>query len=234
MGSNVTNDNKPDEDVDECCTAETKVDMVSVVSLWNLACNKLNAMYGGDASKVRKVYEYVIASKGEFGSTSESNCIAKTQCECEHNSDPKESEENVDNTVKVIGTINTDNRSENKNDTNDSHSDMKTEQSTSKSCTSFESDMSSEIESESSSDAINDDTKSPVFIPNKESWSMKSLIQSKEKLKEMDISDDSVKIIDVSVKVKVEPDDMETLKPIKKPLVIDITNGDNTEETNYN
>ena len=44
----------------------------------------------------------------------------------------------------------------------------------------------------------------------------------------------SVEIIDVSVKVKVEPDDMDTLLENKKPPLIDITNGDNTDETIYN
>ena len=63
--------------------------------------------------------------------------------------------------------------------------------------------MSYDTESESSSDVNNDETESPVFIPNKESGCMQSLIQSKEKLKKIDISDDSVEIIDVSVKVKV-------------------------------
>ena len=63
---------------------------------------------------------------------------------------------------------------------------------------------------------------------------MQSLIQSKEKLKRIDISDDSVEIIDESVKVKVEPDDMDTLVENKKPPLIDITNGDNTDETMYN
>ena len=58
--SNPTTDMKLDQDVDERCTADNQFNMVSALSLWNLPCNKLNAMYGGDTSKVRQVYEFVI------------------------------------------------------------------------------------------------------------------------------------------------------------------------------
>ena len=136
--------------------------------------------------------------------------------------------------MHVISTISTDIERDNRKQANDSHSDTETDQSTSKSCTSFESDMSYDSKSESTSDEINNDTESPVFIPNKESGSTKSLIQSKEKLKDIDILDDSIEIIDVSVKVKVEPDNNDQLIPMKKPPLIDITNNDNTDETTYN
>ena len=68
--SNVNSDTNTDEHVDEVSTTQHRMDTVSVLSLWNLSCNKLNAMYGGDATKVREVYQYVIASKREVLSKS--------------------------------------------------------------------------------------------------------------------------------------------------------------------
>ena len=147
---------------------------------------------------------------------------------------PEKSEENVDTSLKVVSTIHTEIEKDNQKQESDSHSDTETEQSTSKSCTSFDTDMSYNSESESSSDEMNDHNESPVFIPNKESSSTKSLLQSKEKLKEINISEDSIKIIDVSVKVRVEPEDNDNLTRIKTPPLIDITNGENTDKTNYN
>ena len=234
MKSNKTNDNQRNEDVHQCSAAQTQVEIMLVLSLWNLACNKLNGMYGGDTSKVRKVYDYVMANKEKSISHTDSEDTSKKSCEHVDKCDEKESEGIIENEVKVIGTKSTDMISEKKNDGNESHSDTETDQSTSKSCTSFETKMSSDSESESSSDLNNDDTESPVFIPNKESSSKTSLIQSKEKLKEIDISDDSVEIEEVNVKVKIEPDDMDTLKPIKKPPLIDITNSDNIDDISYN
>ena len=190
LESNVTSDKNTPEHVDEVSTIEHTMDMVSVLSLWNLSCNKLNTMYGGDASKVREVYQYFIASKREVLSKSSSDCIEKTEVECEDNCDRKGSEGDVDTSLKVIGTISSDVGTDNKNNANDSHSDTETDQTTSKSCTSCESDMSYDIESESSSDVNNDDSESPVFIPNKKSGCTQSLIQSKEKLKNIDISDE--------------------------------------------
>ena len=207
MKSNQTMDINVTEHVYELCTGENTA---SPLSLWNLACNKLNQMYGRDASKVRQVYYFVTTSRGYVGSKSNSNFIASKDCEGQDEM-PEKSEENVDTSLKVVGTIRTEIEKDNPKQESDSHSDTETEQSTSKSCTSFDTDMSYDSESESSSDEMNNHNESPVFIPNKESSSTKSVLQSKEKLKEIDISEDSVKIIDVSVKVKVEPEENDNL-----------------------
>ena len=234
LKANENSDTNTAERVDEVSSTEDRMNTDLVLSLWNLSCNKLNAMYGGDATKVREVYQYVIASKREVISKLNSDCMEKTEVECEDKCDCQGSKGDVNTSLKVIGTISTDFGTDNKKTGNDSHSDTETDQSTSKLCTSFESDMSYNTESESSSDVNNDETESPVFTPNKQSGCTQSLIQSKEKLKKIDTSDDSVEIIDVSVEVKVEPDDMDTLVEDKKPPLIDITNGDNTDETIYN
>ena len=234
MKSNQTMDINAAEHVYELCTGENKLNTVLPLSLWNLACNKLNQMYGGDTSKGRQVYYFVTTSRGYVGSKSNSTCITSKDCESQDEMPPEESEENIDTSLKVVCTISTEIEKDNRKQESDSHSDTETEQSASKSCTLFDTNMSYDSKSESSSDEMNDHNESPVFIPNKESSSTKSLLQSKEKLKEIDISKDSVEIIDVSVKVKVEPEENDNLTRIKNPLLIDITNGENTDETNYN
>ena len=211
MKSNQTTDINVHEHVDELCTGESKLNTASPLSLWNLACNKLNAMYGGDASKVRQVYYFVTTSRANVGSKSNSNCIASKECASQDEVPPEDSEGIVDTSLKVVGTICTEIEKDNRKQESDSHLDTETEQSTSKSCTSFDTDMSYDSKSESSSEEMNDQNESPVFIPNKESSSTKSLLQSKEKLKEIDISEDSIEIIDVSVKVKVEPEENDNL-----------------------
>ena len=56
MKSKQTTDINVTEHVYELCTDENTA---SPLSLWNLACNKLNQMYGGDTNKVRQVYYFV-------------------------------------------------------------------------------------------------------------------------------------------------------------------------------
>ena len=146
----------------------------------------------------------------------------------------KAGEVSVQSPLKVIGTASTNVTSAIQKDGNDSHSDTETDQSTSKSCTLFDTDMASESDSDSSSDVNNDETESPVFIPNKEYSTKQNLIQSKNRLKCIDISNDRLEISDVTIKVKDEPDDMNTLEPIKTPPLIDITNSDKHDDTSYN
>ena len=232
--SNVVTENINDEHFEDSCNTERNITTSSVLSLWTLSCNKLNALYGGDAQKVRRVYEYLIEKKGKNASPSHSNKNLNTQLDNPNRIVDNAGEVSVQSPLKVIGTVSTNVTSAIQNDGNDSHSDTETDQSTSKSCTSLDTDMSSESDSDSSSDVNNDETESPVFIPNKEYLAKQNLIQSKHKLKCIDISDDSVEIIDVTVKVKDESDDMNTLEPIKKPPLIDITNSDKNDDTSYN
>ena len=230
----IATENINDEHFDDSCNTERNITMLSVLSLWTLSCNKLNALYGGDAQKFRRVYEYLIEKKGKNASPSHSNDNLNTQLDNPNTIVDNAHEVSVQSPLKVIGTVSTNVTSAIQKDGNDSHSDTETDQSTSKSYTSFETDISSESDSDSSSDVNNDETESPVFIPNKESLAKQNLIQSKHKLKCIDISNDSMEIIDVTVKVKEEPDDMNTLEPMKKPLLIDIMNSDKNDDTSYN
>ena len=64
--TNVVTENISDEHFDNSCNTERKITTWSVLSLWTLSCNKLNALYDGDAQKVRRVYEYLIEKKGKM------------------------------------------------------------------------------------------------------------------------------------------------------------------------
>ena len=229
--SNIVTENINDEHVEDSCNKERNMKTSSVLRLWTLSCNKLNELYGGDAQKFRRVYEYLIEKKGKNASPSHSNENVIMKFYNPNRIVDNAGEVSLKSPLKVISTdvpstIHTDGR--------DSHSDTETDQSSSKSCTSFDTDMSSESDSDSSSDVNNHETESPVFIPNKEYSDKQNLIQSKQKLKCIDTSDDSVEIIDVTVKVKEEPDDMNTLKPPKKPPLIGIMNSDQNDDTSYN
>ena len=191
-------------------------------------------MYGGNAQKVRRVYEYLIEKKGKNATPSHSNENVSTEFDNPNGIVDNAGEESLKSPLKVIGTVSADVPSAIQNDGKDSHSDTETDQSTSKSCTSFNTDMSSESDSDSTSDVNNHETESPVFIPNKEYSHKQNLIQSKHKLKCIDTSNDSVEIIDITVKVKEEPDEMNTLEPPKKPALIDITNSDQNDDTSFN
>ena len=91
MKSNQTTDINVAEHVYELCTGENKLNTASPLSLWNLACNKLNQMYGGDASKVRQVYYFVTTSRGYVGSKSNSNFIARKDCKGQDEMPPEKS-----------------------------------------------------------------------------------------------------------------------------------------------
>ena len=232
--STVVTQNINDEHVEDSCNKESNIKTLSVLRLWTLSCNKLNALYGGDAQKVRRVYEYLIKKKGKNASPSHSNENVSTEFDNPNRIVDNAGGVNLKSPLKVIGTVSTDVPSAIQNNGKDSHSDTEIDQSTSKSCTLLDTDMSSESGSDSSSDVNNHETESPVFIPNKDYLEKQNLIQSKHKLKCIDTSDDSVEIIDVTVKVKEKPDDMNTLEPPKKPPLIDITNSNQNDDTSYN
>ena len=229
---NIT-ENINDEHVEDSCNKERNIKISSVLRLWTLPCNKLNALYGGDAQKVRRVHEYLIEKKGKNASPSHSNENVSMEFDNQNRIVNNAGEVSLKSPLKVIGTVSTDVPSAIQNDGKDSHSDTETDQSTSKSCTLFDTDMSSESDSDSTSDVNNNETESPVFIPNKEYLDKQNLIQSEHKLKCINTSDDSVELIDITVKVKEEPDDMNTLEPPKKPPLIDIMNSDQNDDTSY-
>ena len=173
--SNIETEKINDEHVVDSCNKETIMKTSSVLRLWTLSCNKLNELYGGDAQKVRIVYEYFIEKKGKNASPSNSNENVITEVDNPNRIVDKPGEISSKSTLKVIGTYVP---SPIKNEGRDSHSDTETDQSTSKSCTSFDTDMSSESDIDSSSDVNNHETESPVFIPNKEYSDKHNLIQS--------------------------------------------------------